>query len=188
MRDIECHLGVPEKIKEFFTMFKRLQKLNQEVTLETTLKPLLLHPVKIFTPQHRFKMGVVLQPITKSLEGSKSKIHQQYLAVIIEKSNQRPNLAYEQKDQVFNKSNIKTSGFEKGYRYEYVLIEAKDCLAYYKNEINLPTMLHINQGVLQHGQLRRILEHWSTFSKLDEIRPSKGKVIKAILKERDELL
>ena len=75
-----------------------------------------------------------------------------------------------------------------GYNYEYVTIQPQDCIAYYRNELKHTTMLSLQHGMLHHRQLRNIIELFSEIKKLEEIKPSKGKAIKATIAEREERL
>ena len=43
---------------------------------------------------------------------------------------------------------MRTSGTEQGYHFEFITVEAKDCVCYYKNKLEFSGTLNIQNGIL----------------------------------------
>jgi len=118
-------------------------------------------------------------------------IHKYLCLFLKQNSKYHAKVDYDEGRVVKGKASMKTSGVdqESGFYYEYLEISASDVVRYFKNEIKLPHQLQVQNGILPHKQLRNIIaEFKQIFKSLDEIKPTKGKTIKALIKQRQELL
>jgi len=137
LRVVECAECATDAMGALFAMYKRLCHLNQEVSVESNLKPFNMHIVNVFNPSHKFHDVVVLQPMAHVKLGAK-KTTSQFLCVYLEKEAQhRRTSQFEEEAKVPERGNLKKEGVdqETKYFYEYLTIEAKDVVCYYKNII-----------------------------------------------------